>query len=115
MVCKQVKTKARAEDIVTEQTCLTRLRQSLLENFVGFKNFTVNVVVATRNAHGVGGNGHAFDQRVRIVANDVAVFKRARLAFIGITHQIFLPWVLTRHEAPLQTGWEARATTATQS
>ena len=31
----------------------------------------------------------------------------ARLTLVGITDQVFLPRRSTRHEAPLQSGWEA--------
>ena len=115
MMRKQIETETRAEDVVTEQTCLTRLRQSLFENFVRFENFTVDVVVAARNAHGVGRDGHAFNQCVWIVTNDVAVFECARLTFVGVTYQIFLPRILAWHKAPFEPSRETRTATATQS
>jgi hypothetical protein len=68
----------------------------------------VDVVVAHRNAHGVGRNRHAFDDDVRVVHQDVAVLAGAGLAFVGIAHQVLLARELARHEAPLQAGGESR-------
>src|SRR5690606_6726686 len=60
-------------------------------------------------------NSHAFDDDVRVIAQDVAILERARLAFIRVAHQVLLPWERARHEAPLQTGGKARAAPAAQT
>src|SRR3546814_14662549 len=65
---------------------------------------------ADADAHGVGGDGHAFDHDVRIEAQDVAVFERAGLAFVGVAHPVLLAREGARHEAPLKAGGKARAT-----
>src|SRR3546814_4404282 len=83
--------------------------------FVHRENFAVNVVVARINAHGEGAYGHAFDDAVGIEAQNVAVFESARLAFIGIAHQVFLARQRARHEAPLQAGGEPRAAASAQT
>ena len=38
------------------------------------------------------------------MTHDVAVFERARLAFIGIAYQILVALVLLGHETPFQSG-----------
>ena len=38
-----------------------------------------------------GGNGHAFNDDVGVVLQDFTVFAGARLSFIGVAHQVFLP------------------------
>ncbi|MNT49547.1 hypothetical protein D3C72_1864090 [compost metagenome] len=75
----------------------------------------MDVVVAHGDAHRIRADGHAFDQRVRVVADDVAVLERAGLAFIGVADQVFLPRERARHEAPLQAGREARTAAAPQA
>ena len=75
----------------------------------------MDVVVADGNTHRVGGDDHALDHDVRVELQDVAVFASTWLTFVGVADQVLLTWELTRHEAPLQTGGEARATTAAQA
>ena len=75
----------------------------------------MDVVVAHGDAHRVRADGHAFDQRMRVVADDVAVLERARLAFVGIADEVFLARELARHEAPLQAGRETGAAAAAQA
>src|SRR5262249_57059701 len=53
--------------------------------------------------------------RVRVVAQDVAVVAGARLALIRIAHQVLLYRRVARHEAPLGAGGKSRAPAATQS
>ena len=52
---------------------------------------------------------------MRIETQDVAVFERARFAFVRIADEVLLARELTRHEAPLQAGREARTATAAQT
>ena len=108
MVGMQLKGKATAEDVLAEVTRRPGLVQGQFETLVLSPDLTVNVVVAHRDAHGIGRNGHAFNEDVRVVANDVAVFEGARLAFIGVTHQVLLHGKLGWHETPLQARGEAR-------
>ncbi|MNT53805.1 hypothetical protein D3C72_1909130 [compost metagenome] len=74
----------------------------------------MDIVVADGDAHRISANGHAFDQGMGIVTNDVAVLESARFAFICIADEVFLARELARHEAPLQAGRETRAATAAQ-
>ena len=91
-----------------------RLGERLLAALVGLPDLAVHVVVAAHAAHRVGGDRHALDQRMRVVAHDVAVLERAGLAFVGIADEILLALVLLRHEAPLEAGGKARAAAAAQ-
>ena len=60
-------------------------------------------------AHGEAGDQAAFDQLVRIVAHDIAVLAGARLALVGIDHQIMRPRPrFLGHERPFQAGRETR-------
>ena len=58
----------------------------------------------------------AFNQRMRIVPDDVTILAGAGFRFIGIDHQIGRPAIgLLRHEGPFHAGRETRAATATQT
>src|SRR6478735_817739 len=74
----------------------------------------MDIIVADRNAHCVGGNGHSFDDAMRIVTKNVAVLESTRFAFVGVTNEVFLPGKLPGHEAPFQTGRKTCAATAAQ-
>src|SRR6185295_6251517 len=110
----QLELEAAAQDVVAEVPRVARLVQRLLEALVDLEDLAVDVVVADGRAHRVGGDRHAFDQDVRVVGEDVAILAGAGLAFVGIAHQVLLHRQGTRHEAPLQAGWEAGTTAATQ-
>ena len=74
----------------------------------------MDVVVTHIDAHGVSGNGHAFNHDVGIELHDVAVFASTRFTFVRIANQILLTGELTGHETPLQTCRKTSTTTAAQ-
>jgi hypothetical protein len=74
----------------------------------------VDVVVAHLDAHRIGGDGHAFDDDVRVVGQDVAVLAGARFAFVAVAHQVLGTREGAWHEAPLQAGREPRAAAPAQ-
>src|SRR6185437_13137964 len=66
--------------------------------------------------HGEGGEEGALDQKLRIVAHDVAVLAGAGLGLIGIDHEITrAPIGLGRHERPFESGGEAGTAAAAQA
>ena len=75
----------------------------------------MDVVVAHRNAHGVGRDCHAFDDDMRVELEDVAVFAGTWLTFVGIAYKVLLTRELARHEAPFQTGWKTGPSSPTQT
>ena len=79
----QVETEIRAQNVVAQITGGARLFAGLLHAFVGFEDFAMHVVVAGLDAHGVGGDRHAFDELMRVEAQDVPVLAGARLAFVA--------------------------------
>ena len=103
-----------AEDVAAEQARLARLAQRLLAALVDVPDLAVDVVVAARAAHRVAADDHALDQRVRVVAQDVAVLERPGLALVGIADDVLVAGEVARHEAPLEAGREARAAAPAQ-
>ncbi|MND66800.1 hypothetical protein D3C80_582010 [compost metagenome] len=66
-------------------------------------------------AHGETGDHAAFDQGVRIVAENFAVLACAWLRFVGVDDKIMRTAVrFLRHEGPFEAGREACATTTTK-
>ena len=114
MVGEQFKRKIAAQNILPQQIGFARLRQCRFKALIAFKNFAVNVVIARRRTHGVAADDHAFNQRVRVEHNDVAVFECARLALVGVANHVFLPFKGARHKAPFQARGEARAAAPAQ-
>ena len=111
----QLKIEWAAHDLVTQVTCSTGFFQGLFKPVIGLKNFTMDVVVAHRDTHGKSSNGHAFNDDMWIELQDVPVFASARLTFVRVTHKVFLPRKLARHETPLQTSRKTCTATPTQT
>jgi len=103
-----------AEDILAEVPRGAGFLERLFEAQIDFEDFTVDVVVAAPAPHGITGDDHALDDGVRVVAQDVAILESARLALVGVAHDVLLARKLPRHEAPLQAGGEARTAAAAQ-
>jgi len=72
--------KATAQDVPAEIAGGARFLERLLESVVNIPDLAVDIVVAGRASGRVGGDRHALDHDVRVVAQDVAVLERARLA-----------------------------------
>lgn len=61
-------------------------------------------------AHGETGDHAAFDQRMRIVAQDFAVLAGAGFGFVGVDDEVMRTAVIfLRHEGPFETRREASA------
>src|SRR6202171_3541969 len=110
----QMEAEAAAENIVAEQSCLVGLLERFFAALVRVPDFAMDVVVAALAAHRIRGDGHALDQDMRVVTQDVAILESSGLAFVGVAHQILVAAVLLRHEAPLEAGREACAATPAQ-
>src|SRR5690606_34634014 len=111
----EVEVDPRPLDVLAEPAGLVRLLQGLLEarERLGHE-LAADVVVADRRADRVAGDRHALDQRVRVVAEDVPIVARARLALVGVADEVFLPGRIRRHERELEPRREARAAAAAQ-
>ena len=110
----QLEAERRAKDVVAEVARGARLVQGLLEALVVRPDLAVNVVVADRYAHRIGGDRHALDHDVRVVAQDVAVLERSGFAFVGVADHVLLAGKLPRHEAPFEPGRKACAAAASE-
>mmetsp|Transcript_33923 Transcript_33923/g.55363 ORF Transcript_33923/g.55363 Transcript_33923/m.55363 type:complete len:254 (-) Transcript_33923:192-953(-) len=114
MVSMQLEAERAAHDLVAQIPGGTGFFQGRFKAFVDLEDLAVDVVVADRDAHRVGGDGHAFDDLVRVVHQDLTVLAGTGLAFVGVADEVFLARELAGHEAPLQAGRETGAAAAAQ-
>jgi len=104
---------AGAEDVLAEETGLPGGGDVLLQGVGQVPEFAAAVDVDGFRLDGVGGDQRAFDELVRIVLQNLAVFERARLRFVGVDHNV-LDWLVPGDEAPFDAGREARAAAPAQ-
>ena len=114
MVGEQFEIEAGTEDVLADETGGTRLVQGRLEALVALPDLAVDVVVPALDAHGEGGDGHAFDHLMRVVAQQIAILEGARFALVGVAADVLRSLIGLGHEAPLEAGGEAGAAAAAQ-
>jgi hypothetical protein len=73
-----------------------------------------DVDVGLGRADGVGGDGHALEQPVRIALDDRPVHERAGIALVGVADQVLLVARCCQRELPLPAGGEAAAAAPAQ-
>ena len=106
---------ARAENILPQQAIFPRLGNGLFEPLLCQLVLTAHIEKTFICPHRVGGDGHGFQQAVRVAFQDDAVFKSAGFAFIGVADNIFLRGFRSRHEAPFGSSWETRPAASLQA
>ena len=102
--------------VLADQPGLIGLVDGALQRLALADELAAHIDVGGDRAHGEAGDQAAFDQRVRVVAQDVAVLAGAGLGFVGIDDEIGRTAVaLLGHERPFQAGREAGAAAAAQA
>src|SRR5215472_5047993 len=76
------------EDVLAQQPVLCRDVERMCNPLRGQRVLAAQIEVAGLRPSRQRGNGHAFDNRKRIAFHQDAVFKRARLGFIGVANDI---------------------------
>ena len=112
----QIEIDAAAEDVAAQIAGFVGFLHRLIEALVGLVHeLAAHVVVTDGSADAVAGDDHALDQGVGIEAQDIAILAGARLRFVGVADDVFLPGGVARHEAPLQAGGETGAAATAQA
>jgi hypothetical protein len=106
---------ARAEDVVPQQVVRFGVGDGRLEPLDGQGIFGPKVHIGLRGADRIGGDGHAFDQAMRIALDNGAVHERPGIAFIGVADQVFLIAGRLPGEFPFLARWKASAASTSQS
>ena len=97
-----------AENVTPKEIVLARFFDGTFEDFRAFWKLTSYVNVGRAGIQGETGDQDAFQQLMRIFVNDVAVFERARLRFVGVADQIDRPLFVRLDEAPFETARKSR-------
>ena len=101
---------------LADQLRLIGLVDGTLQRLALADELAAHIDVGGDGAHGEARDQRALDQRVRVVAQDIAVLASAGLRFVGIDDQIRWPPVaLLGHERPFQAGRESGAAAAAQA
>ena len=104
-----------AQQVLAQPAVFTGFLQGVVETLERLVvELATQVVVGHIRTDRVAGDRHAFQHRMRVVAQDVAVLAGARLGFVGVAQDVLLARPLG-HEAPLQAGRKTRAATAAQA
>ena len=111
----QVKVKAGAEDVLTQQAVLTSLIDSDLQTSHGDGVLGTDVHVTLSSADGVTGDGHSLHQTVGVTLQNGTIHKRTGVALVGVTDNVLLGSLVGGGQRPLTAGGEATAATATQT
>lgn len=102
--------------VLADQLGLIGLLDRALQRLALADELAAHIDVGGNRTHGETGKQRALDQRVRVVAQDVAVLAGAGLGFVGVDHEIARPAIaLLGHERPFEAGRKAGAATAAQA
>ena len=100
--------KSAAQDVVAQQAVGLGLGDGRLQPLDGQRILGADVDVGLRGADAVGGDGHAFDQPVRIALDDGPVHERPGIAFVGVADQVFLVAGRLRGRTSISCRWGNR-------
>ena len=106
--------KAGAENIFAEQAHFPCLADGNLEAMHRDRIFCAHINIALVRTDGVAGNRHCLKHRVRVALQNGAIHKRAGVALVRVTDDIFLFGNGIFRKGPFQTRGEAAAAAAAQ-
>ncbi len=110
----ELKIPARAAGVLADQAGVVGLVDRRLQALCLVIKLAADIDVASVDTHADRGEQAAFDQLVRVVADDVPVLAGARLALIGIDAKVGRTVALLGHERPFQAGRETGAAAPAQ-
>ena len=107
---------ARICRVFAQQPVGISLIDRALQGFALAHELAAHVNIASMRAHRETGQQATFQQFMRLVAHNIAVFARARLGLVGVDDQIMRSAIIFFwHERPFQTGRETGATATAQA
>ena len=111
----EVEGKAAVLNIVSEESGFQDFGKAALEEGVGFGVFIAEVDEAARCSGGKASDDHAFDEGIRIVVHEGAVFETTGFTFIGVADDGFRVTVALGDGVPFDSSGEARSASSGQS
>ena len=109
-----VEVEAATQDVLAQQAVLPGLRDGDVQPVHRQRVFGADIDDSVRGAGDVAADRHAFEQRVRIALQLVAVHVGARIALVGVADQVFPVAHGLAQIFELHAGREAGAATAAQ-
>src|SRR6266545_93363 len=106
---------AGALDVAADQAVAVGVGEGGLQAAAGEAALAAQVDEGGAAADRVGRDDHALDQRVRVALQQLHVLEGARLALVGVDHQVGRLAGAPGKEAPLHAGGEAGAAAAAQA
>ena len=104
-----------AENVVAQQTVFPCLIDGPVDAMHRQRILRAHVNDALSGAHHIAADDHAFQQRVRIALDLVAVHVSAGIAFVGVADDVFLVGLGLGQEVPFVPGQESGAAAAAQA
>ena len=101
--------------LLADQALGLGLGDGRLEPLDGQGILGADVDVGLRGPDGVGGDGHAFQQAMRIALDHGPIHERPGIAFVGVADQVLLLAAGVAGELPLRAGGKTSAAPAAQS
>jgi len=111
----QRKGPATAHDIASQEARRFAQRDRLPHGGNGVWVFRADVDKTLCGTHRQTRDDHALDQHEGVALEGHAVGERARVAFVGVAHHVFLRRHSTQDRAPFDAGRKGRTTAATQA
>ena len=111
----EVELEVGAHDVLAQETVLAGLLDGILQTLDGQRVLGPQVDVALLRADGIGADGHALDEAVRVALQDRAVHEGAGVALVGVADDVLDVALGLAGELPLETGGEAGAAAAAQA
>ena len=106
--------KSAAQNILPEKTVLLGLLDRLLQDLRAFRELTSNIDVGQSGIDREARDDHPFEQLMRILVDDLAVFECARLGLVGVANQINRFRLARPNESPFYAAGEPGAATSAQ-
>jgi hypothetical protein len=110
-----VEVESAVEDVVAEEAVFAGLLDGAGEAADGQGILGAHVYDAFAGAHDIGTDDHAFEQRMGVTLDFVAVHVSAGIAFVGVADDVFCVRLGLGQEIPLVAGEEACAATSAEA
>ena len=114
MMRKKLEIEAGAENVLAQKSRSPRLVKRFFKARIDFPDFAVDIVITAHRAHRIGGDGHAFDHRMRVETQDVAVLEGSRFTLVRVADDVLVAGKNLGHETPLEARRKTCAATAAQ-
>ena len=88
-----VEIEARAQDVLAQKAVIAGLLEGDGQPLDGQRVLVPDIDESRRRADGFGPDDHPFDDRMRVGFEDAPVHEGARVAFVAVADEVFLPAV----------------------